>query len=229
MYFCCYELCVCSFKYNTGRFVYHGREFNSSHDEVLDTAWMNKNRMNKQWRRNNLRGRDNSHLGSWFRIPVGKNEDSKSKPLNPCVAGALYKFSNHMNLPCKRKMFTLIQQSPSFGECVNSFLKCRGFEAIKSKSLCNIIKDTVPDNVYLVQISARFKNSYDNSHCIVIYNNKLYDINHTNPLPLTKDNLDLCCLGDDWKFHHVSRSVSFRPTKKMMKNLHWFNGTSYIT
>ena len=128
-------------------------------------------------------------------------------------------FSKDMNLKIhSNKMFNLMNNSTPFGRCVNSFLGCGGF-TFGDRSLKDPLKSE-PGKLYLVQVSSHLNGITDNSHCIVIYNNKLYDINHTTPLPLTKDNLDLCCLGDDWKFHHVSRSVSFRPTKKMMKNLH---------
>lgn len=216
-------------KTDTGNFCYRGREFNSSHDEVLDCHWMNANKMRKQWRRNNLRGPDNRFLGQWVKIPVGKVKTTSSisspkstpikTPLNPCVAGALYRFSKCMNLRCQDKMFTLMKESPTFGMSVTAFAKCRGFHPIKSKGSFNIIEDTVPDHVYLVQISARFKNSFDNSHCIVVYNGKIFDINHSKPLSLTRDNLDLCCVGDGWMFSHISRKMMFLPTKDMKQAL----------
>ena len=117
-----------------------------------------------------------------------------------------------------KKMSNLMRSSATFGRCVNSFLGCGGF-SFGDRSLKDPYKSD-PDKLYLVQVCSHFNGDKDNSHCVVIFNNKLYDINYTTPLPLTTDNLDLCCLGEDWKFHHVSRSVSFVPTKKMGKKLH---------
>lgn len=136
-----------------------------------------------------------------------------------CFSGALLMFVKDMNMKIHyNKMFHLMKTSATFNQCVNSFLGCGGF-AFGDRSLKDPFKSE-PGKLYLVQVSSHFNGDNDNSHCIVIFNNKLYDINHTTPLPLTKDNLDLCCIGDDWKFHHVSRSVSFLPSKKMKKNLH---------
>lgn len=116
------------------------------------------------------------------------------------------------------KMLNLMDNSATFSECVSSFLGCKGF-VFCDRDLKNPLESD-PRKVYLIQIASHFNGRVDNTHSIVIFNHKLYDVNHPTPLSLTKDNLDLCCVGDDWKFDHISRVVSLLPSKKMEKNLH---------
>ena len=126
-----------------------------------------------------------------------------------------------MNLHKHRhKMINQIKLSSSWGVCVQSFLGCKGFDDSEDVHLPD--KDPLqafPGKVYLVQITSQLNGRLDNSHAVVIYNRKLYDINHTIPLSLTKENVNLCCVGSEWKFHSVCRVTAFVPTIKMKEHL----------
>ena len=89
-----------------------------------------------------------------------------------------------------------VEQSSPWGECIKAFLNCLGFIKLKHGSLKNPC-DSNPDYIYLLQITSEHDDgSTDNSHCVVIYDGQVFDINHEDPLPLTK--IDLCCVGSDW-------------------------------
>ena len=49
----------------------------------------------------------------------------------------------------------------------------------------------------------------------MIYDDQIFDINHKDPLPLTKQNIDLCCVGNQWTFQGFSRICVFEPTTKL--------------
>ena len=128
-----------------------------------------------------------------------------------------------MNLHKHReKMINHMKLSSSWNVCVQSFLACKGFTYDSGKLESLPDKDPLlafPDKLYLVQITSHLNGRLDNSHAVVIYNQKLYDINHTTPLSLTKHNVDLCCVGAEWKFHDICRVTTFVPTIKMKKRL----------
>lgn len=100
---------------------------------------------------------------------------------------------------------------------MNSFLGCKGF-SFADHDVCHPL-ETIPDKLYLMQIASYLGDMISNCHSICIYNGKIYDTNHKVPLLLSKENIDLCCVGSDWKFHHVSRVASFLPGIKMKKHL----------
>ena len=62
---------------------------------------------------------------------------------------------------------------------------------------------------------------HDNTHCVTIVNNLLFDPNKHFAIPLTKSNLDSCCVDDHNKclFHHVSMTFEFVPGVHMKKNM----------
>ena len=135
-----------------------------------------------------------------------------------CFVGSLFLFSKFAGLDThRRKMFRLMKDSSSFVQCVQTFLKCKGF-VFGDHRICHPL-DTIPDTLYLLQIASRLNDVIDNSHSICIYNGKIYDYNHKLPLILTEKSIDRCCVGSDWKFDHVSRMSSFVPTFKMKKHL----------
>ena len=140
-----------------------------------------------------------------------------------CVVGGLFMFSKFMYLETHReKMLKLMKTSSRFGDCIKSLLGCGGFRLDDHHYLQDPL-DTVPEKLYLVQIMSYLNDLMCNRHCIVIYNAKLYDINHTTPLSLTQENLDSCCVGSEWKFHHVSRVRVFLPIKKMKTRLTYYD------
>ena len=64
-----------------------------------------------------------------------------------------------------------------------------------------------PGNIFVVQLCSRHLLSgvTDNSHAVALYNNKIFDVNFDQPLTLTQDNLNRCCIGEDWGYKHCSR------------------------
>ena len=119
-------------------------------------------------------------------------------------------FSDVMKLEKHRqKMMRHMETSSPWGECLQSFLSCRGFDHDDRVLPDKDPLQAVPGKVYLVQITSHLNGRLDNSHAVVIYNGKLYDNNHTVPLSLTKENVDSCCVGSEWKFHGVSCVVTF--------------------
>ena len=170
---------------------------------------MSRNGMNRAWRKNRIV----KHKNKWHKVPVGTKEDESVRGKNPCVAGALVKFSDFHGLKKQYDKFIRLQtKSSGFGDCVSSWEKCRGFLTVNG-TLKNPL-DADPELLYLLQISAEYNGNFDNTHCVSLYNNLIFDINHIDPLPLSKTNLDLCCLGDKWKFHHISKCQIFQPHKK---------------
>ena len=205
---------------NTG-YRYYGRRMNSEEDELLETTWMNENKMRSQWRRNNLVGRNKRFIDSWVKVPVGKVKtpshfksvvDKISK--NACIPGGIYKFCQHMGLHTHADMMIkLMKTSVKYGRCVQQFLSCGGFNRVRTETKTkDLVCDTDPKLMYLVQVTSKYGESTDNSHSIVVYNKLIFDINHKLPLPLNKRNLDLICVGDDWKFDHISRIFVFEMT-----------------
>ena len=173
---------------------------------------MSQNGMNRNWRRTHIL----KHKGKWHKVPIGTKEDKSVLGENPCVAGALIKFSDFTGLQKQRNtMIRLQEKSPTVGECLSVWLKCRGF-VLKEGKLENPF-DAEPELLYLLQISAEYNGNFDNSHCVSLYKNLIFDINHSDPLPLTTDNLDLCCLGNKWKYHHISKCHIFQPNKNTYK------------
>lgn len=74
-------------------------------------------------------------------------------------------------------------------------------------------KDTTPGNIKILQICSALVAHFndityqDNTHCISIVDNLIFDPNKKKPIPLTEHNLNSCCLGgDEWVFHHVSKT-----------------------
>ena len=134
------------------------------------------------------------------------------------VVGGLFRFAQFAGLKThSQKMFNLIKFSPSLGTCIQVFLGCKGF-CFSDHYICHPL-ETIPGKLYVLQIAAQLNGVIDNTHSISIYNGKIYDYNHKLPLPLSKESIDSCCVGDDWKFSHVSRVYSFVPGIKMKKKL----------
>ena len=76
--------------------------------------------------------------------------------------------------------------------------------------------------LYLVQIAAinATNKDIDNTHAICIFGGLIFDVNHDQPLVLTKQNLDNCCLGgDSWVFDHVSKLAVFSPSRDLLKKI----------
>lgn len=90
----------------------------------------------------------------------------------------------------------------------------------------NPMDDPTPENIKIIQLCSSPITHYDdedyhdNTHCIVIVDNLIFDSNQHSPLILTKYNLNMCCLGGDmWVFHHVSRGYEFIPSSKLQRKM----------
>ena len=90
----------------------------------------------------------------------------------------------------------------------------------------NPMDDPTPENIKIIQLCSapitHYDNEeyHDNTHCIVIVDNLIFDSNQHSPLMLTKYNLNMCCLGGGmWVFHHVSRGYEFIPSSKLQRKM----------
>ena len=95
-----------------------------------------------------------------------------------------------------------------------------GWEVTRKKNF-NPMEDDNPSIMKVLQICAvpidyfHIKKYQDNLHCIGIVDGLIFDPNKHSPLPLTKSNLDLCCVGEKWVFHHVSLCYEFIPGRNV--------------
>ena len=88
------------------------------------------------------------------------------------------------------------------------------------------IEDPRPHTIKALQICSALKGYYndskyhDNTHCVAIVNGMLFDSNNIKPIKLSRQNLDLCCVGGDmWVFHHISITYEFVPGKSLKKQM----------
>lgn len=205
--------------------------------------------MDSAWRKKRFGKSGNHHR--WFQVPVASRrkqtskrksvqiksfkkkssnkKTQKKKKLNECVPGSMLKVFRYLGLQKNIKKFTtVVKKNLRFHkvvDCVVGFTK----ESPTTKTF-NPVTDTEPNTLYLIQITSRFigdvksNRSTDNSHCISVFNNLIFDHNIQNPLPLTKISLNKCCVGGtSYVFYHCSRVVKFTPleqTKRfILKNL----------
>ena len=60
----------------------------------------------------------------------------------------------------------------------------------------------------------------DSTHVVTAYRNQLFDANKQKPLKLVVQNLHRCCVGNNWKFHHFSRSFTIEFSPKLKRIIH---------
>jgi hypothetical protein len=110
-------------------------------------------------------------------------------------------------------MFVSLQSAVQF------VMKEFGGWQVQRKSNFKPLEDDNPSVMKVLQICAvpiqhyDVKMYQDNNHCIGIADGLIFDPNKHAPLRLSKPNLDLCCVGDVWVFHHVSLCYEFIPGK----------------
>ena len=97
-------------------------------------------------------------------------------------------------------------------KCVLSNTRQIQIRKIK-KNITDIVNTVNHRNITCVQLcgapdsSKFFDQSFqDGNHSICLHDHLIFDSNQKETLPLTMDNLDLCCLGEKWIFHHIVRS-----------------------
>ena len=193
---------------------------------------MNDNGMTEGWRKNTF-GSSRSK-NDWFKVPVSsrrkqtsKTKSVKKKPktknVNECVPGSLLLVFRYMGLQKNIKIFKLVlKRNFKFDKVVR---RVTGFDRKNpSAGTFHPVTDTKPTKLYLCQISSVFTGdmkSKDNTHCISVFNNLIFDHNIHNPLPLTKTNLNKCCVGGpSYVFKHCSRVVEFTPTEQTQRFIH---------
>ena len=78
-----------------------------------------------------------------------------------------------------------------------------------------------PDLVFLQlcsvsRLDADNDGLWDNTHAIAIFDNLIFDTNQNQPLPLSKENIQLCLTGGaDFVYHHVSKGCVFIPFRNI--------------
>ena len=92
---------------------------------------------------------------------------------------------------------------------------------VHRKTNFNPLQDDDPSTIKVLQICTvpihhhHMKKYQDNNHCIGVTDELIFDSNKHSPMPLNKFNLDLCCVGDAWVFHHVSLCYEFIPGRNV--------------
>ena len=142
-----------------------------------------------------------------------RSRKKKKKPqtisFSRCVPGCLLKVSEYIGMTIvSEKMKEIQNRNFPFERVVKFFSKNSGFQnrRISCPKFDPLLVD--PEQIFLLQLcSVRVDNPniLDNFHSIALFDNKIFDVNIEQPLSLTKDNLNRCCLGDEWVYHHCSR------------------------
>ena len=199
---------------STTKWQYEGRGYNSRTAYPLRAQWLTINNMRDWWRKKTVWKRPRY----WFKCRILSTEDD----MRPgCVPSAIIKFYQHVGMSSHGTLLSIRWKQhglTSWGACIDFIQRAKGF-ALKKPPNCvdmteNLLVLGKKKCLFLMQISAfsLSKNEFDNLHAICVFNGLIFDGNHKDPLPLTRTNLDECCLGGtDWVFHHVSRVRQFVP------------------
>ena len=139
-----------------------------------------------------------------------KSKTSRNTTISRCVPGCLLKLSHYMGLSkISEKMKKVLNRNFDFDKVVLSFTKDSDFQS--ERIPCDNFNPLLVDSghIFVLQLCSVYvhnKNVVDNLHSVCLFDNKIFDWNSKDPLSLTKDNLDRCCLGgEDWVYKHCSR------------------------
>ena len=143
-----------------------------------------------------------------------------SAPIRPptgtpkCIQSALLKFSSYVGFASnERKMQKMLCGNYDMRKVCQAFRWAGNFMENTKITLGSNdeIFDLPPLFLYLVQLSGKDSHgNKDNLHCVAIFNNLIFDMNHLHPLALNRDNLNACILGGhDWVFEKASRIIRF--------------------
>ena len=149
-----------------------------------------------------------------FKIKRSRKKKKKSKnqkiTVSRCLPGCLLRLSDYMGLfNQSEKMRKIMNRNFGFEQIVQSFTKGSGFKTqkiVQGNKFDPLLVN--PGHIYLIQLCSVHVHDNtvtDNFHAVSLFDNKIFDFNFKSPLPLTKDNLNRCCLGEDWVYHHCSR------------------------
>ena len=196
--------------------VYEGKIKGSRESIFLDVEWLDDNYMGPKWRKHTILAKQ----CYWFRVAVLKSVNSDV----PCTIGSAIKTLSFMGLTDKVNRLSSINvvKNP-FNNTVRAMKRVKGFrvERLKSPSSTkfNPVSDTQPQSMYLLQVRGRHNltGRTDNTHAFCVFNNLIFDVNHVDPLPLTRDNLHRCCVGRSWLYDSTVRGVMFTPTDRVSK------------
>ena len=207
----------------TKQWLYEGRGFNSLIAFPLTPEWLTDNNMPYWWRKKTI----TRYPKYWFKCRILSTEDE----MRPgCIPLAIIKFYNHVGMfDHAREMSRRWRHGlTSWGPCIDFMHSAGGF--IFKKPNCRDLSANLlfgqQKCFFLMQISAISQSTgeLDNLHAIGVFHGLIFDANHKQPLPLTKKNLDECCLdGPDWVFHHFSRVRQAIPSLPTATLIEQFN------
>ena len=147
-----------------------------------------------------------------------KKNKKQNISVSRCVPECLAKVADYMGITTiSEKMNKIKDRNFNFEQVVIAFTKDSDFQS--RKVLCSTFDPLLvdPEHVFLLQICSVHVDNHslrDNFHSVTLFDNKIFDLNIEQPLPLTKDNLDRCCLGDKWVYDHCSRVKRLSINKK---------------
>ena len=142
-----------------------------------------------------------------------KNTKKQFTSFSKCVPGSLAKVSDYIGIEgISEKMKAIEHRNHNFEKVVRIFVTNSDFQVRKIH--CDKFDPLLvnPKHIFLLQLcSVHVDNNAirDNFHSVALFDNKIFDVNIEQPLSLTKDNLNRCCLGDKWVYHHCSRVKQF--------------------
>ena len=196
--------------------IYIGRRYDSNKDILLSCDWLNDNHMGYEWRKRTILRRVNH----WFRVSVTATTDPSRR--GGCIPLSIIKAYNHIGMVdlARQVEVRLSNGITQWGPCIKFMHGAGGFTM--TKPLCRELTRDLYDEgktkvLFVLQLAAicTANEGIDNTHAICVFDGLIFDANHSDPLPLTKDNLDACCLGgSNWTYHYVSRARKFVPSKK---------------
>ena len=148
-----------------------------------------------------------------------KKKKKQNTSLSRCVPGCLAKkVADYMGIKTiSEKMKKIKNRNFNFEQVVTAFTKDSDFQS--HKVLCSTFDPLLadPEQIFILQICSVHVDNHslrDNFHCVTLFDNKIFDLNIEQPLFLTKDNLDRCCLGDEWVYDRCSRVKRLSINKK---------------
>ena len=214
---------VRAFRDESGVTYYQGRVQGSTTAVFLDTDWLNENGMRRAWRQSTILNRKTF----WYRVPVQAvdTQIQHDTSLLSCTFTSVKLAFAYMGL--SKKLAKLSQAgnfyANPFCQVSKAVQRVKGFKCkiIRNSSASfNPLRDVQRKRLYLIQIRA--KNTHtgntDNFHAISIFDNLIFDVNIQDPLPLTRDSLNRCCLGDDsWVYDASVRVAMFIPTERISR------------
>jgi hypothetical protein len=218
-----------------GRFSYEGRVKDAPHSERLHPNWVTKNfRSHKDW----WEALHGELLGTWCPAPMGSasvhgvcesgiggsaltgvsvpvvthqgnaNYCASYGPASALRHAGFAEHADHLEQQAEHVLAALTNQAAEAGEVVK---KLGGFVAQRMPNY-DPLTDRSPHPTIL-QLCA---SDGDNTHVVGIAGDWIFDSNRHNALPLCKESLDACCLGDA-SFLRSSYAIRLVPGKKLLK------------